>query len=248
MSLEKSMVVAKTDLKMALDVRYVKYSMVIAGGFGPVMAIIMVVGSLLLGIPELLSLMVLYASSMIGLFAIMPASLIAANALVGEKEQRTLEPLLCTPLTDKELLMGKVLSSLIPSMVMIIVGTFATMIAANVTLFLLEKPLMLIPDIAGLVLIFGAGPPMVLAVIAVMILISGKVTRVYEAYQASGSVILVFLIPMFLPLASMQNEILDPNAVWLSVLLTVLLGIALMTITWLIAFSRFNRNNMVQLV
>ncbi|TXT55215.1 MAG: conserved membrane protein of unknown function [Candidatus Thorarchaeota archaeon] len=248
MVLEKSMVVAKTDLKMALDVRYVKYSMVVAGGFGPVMAILMVVSSLLLGIPELLSIMVLYASSLIGLFAIMPASLIAANALVGEKEQRTLEPLLCTPLSDKELLMGKVLSSLIPSMVMIIVGTFATMIAANITLLFLNEPFMIIPDISGLVLIFGAGPPMVLAVIAVMILISGKVTRVYEAYQASGSVIILFLIPMFLPLASMQNEMLNPEAVWFSVLLTVLLGVSLMVITWLIAFTRFNRNNMVQLV
>jgi ABC-2 type transport system permease protein len=50
-------------------------------------------------------------------FLLMPvtgAMALAAHAIVGEKQARTLEPLLATPLTTLELLMAKVLGALIP--------------------------------------------------------------------------------------------------------------------------------------
>lgn len=50
---------------------------------------------------------------------ILPAAVvgpIAASSFVGEKEQRTLEPLLASPLTDAQLIWGKVLASLIPGL------------------------------------------------------------------------------------------------------------------------------------
>ncbi|MDD1673685.1 MAG: ABC transporter permease subunit [Methanomicrobiales archaeon] len=53
------------------------------------------------------------------LFLVIPlmlASIIAAEAFVGEKERKTLEALLYTPATDLELFTGKVLASLIPAM------------------------------------------------------------------------------------------------------------------------------------
>ena len=53
------------------------------------------------------------------IFIVVPATLptiIATYSIVGEKNNRSLEPLLATPITDGELLAGKILSSFIPSM------------------------------------------------------------------------------------------------------------------------------------
>src|SRR5207237_9007834 len=52
-------------------------------------------------------------------FLLMPitgAMSLAAHAIVGEKQARTLEPLLATPLTTFELLVAKVLGALVPTL------------------------------------------------------------------------------------------------------------------------------------
>lgn len=51
---------------------------------------------------------------MLAIPAVVPA-LLAAYAVVGERQQGTLEPLLTTPITRDELLLGKALAVLIPS-------------------------------------------------------------------------------------------------------------------------------------
>jgi ABC-2 type transport system permease protein len=52
----------------------------------------------------------------------------AAFSIVGEKQQRTLEPILATPITDRQFLLGKLLASLAPTVVI----TWATGVAASV--------------------------------------------------------------------------------------------------------------------
>jgi len=116
MTYYKPMVVAKADLKMALQVRYVKYSLIFAGLIGPIIAIALIVFSVTQAPPEVLVLLIPLITPliapMLGLFAIIPTTLISANALVGERELKTMEPLLCTPLTDRQLLWGKTLHHL----------------------------------------------------------------------------------------------------------------------------------------
>jgi ABC-type transport system involved in multi-copper enzyme maturation permease subunit len=51
---------------------------------------------------------------MLGIPAIVPAS-VAAYAVVGERQQGTLEPVLTTPIRREELLLGKALAALVPS-------------------------------------------------------------------------------------------------------------------------------------
>ena len=53
-----------------------------------------------------------------GMFLLMPiaiASTAAAFSIVGEKQQRTLEPILATPITDRQLLLGKLLACVGPT-------------------------------------------------------------------------------------------------------------------------------------
>jgi ABC-type transport system involved in multi-copper enzyme maturation permease subunit len=51
---------------------------------------------------------------MLGIPAIVPAA-VAAYAVVGERRQGTLEPVLTTPVRRQELLLGKALAALVPS-------------------------------------------------------------------------------------------------------------------------------------
>jgi ABC-type transport system involved in multi-copper enzyme maturation permease subunit len=53
---------------------------------------------------------------MLGIPAIVPA-FVAAYAVVGEREQGTLEPALTTPITREELLLGKAMAAFVPSLV-----------------------------------------------------------------------------------------------------------------------------------
>ncbi|MDH4214329.1 MAG: hypothetical protein OEV85_10440, partial [Candidatus Thorarchaeota archaeon] len=104
MTLRKSMLVARADLRMAMKVKMVKYSLVIMAAMAPVMLIGLVL-LFALSAPAIvvatIAMLDPIMSPMIGIMTIVPATLISANALVGEREQNTLEPLLCTPLTNR---------------------------------------------------------------------------------------------------------------------------------------------------
>jgi len=62
--------------------------------------------------------------------AIVPTS-IAAYSVVGERVERSLEPLLAAPVTDEEILLGKSLASLIPSILAIYIGAALYMLLIN---------------------------------------------------------------------------------------------------------------------
>jgi ABC-type Na+ efflux pump permease subunit len=64
---------------------------------------------------------------LLGIPALVPA-LIAAYAVVGERQQGTLEPVLTTPVRREEFLLGKALASLVPSVV-VAYGVYALFIA-----------------------------------------------------------------------------------------------------------------------
>ena len=251
MVFRKSMIVAKSDLRMALKVGYVKYGLIAIAALGPIM-MILIVDSIVILDPatasSFLPMMDAMMSPMLGMFAIIPAGLISANALVGEREQNTLEPLLCTPLTDKELLLGKVLSSFIPSITLLLGGIFITEIV-NIAVFMyLGIPIILVPGIASLFLLLTAGPIMIIAIVSIMILISGRVKRVYEAYQTSGAVVMVFILPMLLPMISISPAgMIDMNLVWITDVITLLIAIVLAVVTWALALGRFNRDTMISM-
>jgi ABC-2 type transport system permease protein len=251
MALKKSMIVARADLRMAMKVNMVKYSLVMIAAIGPIMLIAIVLLTAL-SAPSIatatLAILDPLMSPMLGIVSIIPASLISANALVGEREQNTLEPLLCTPLTDRELLVGKLLSSFIPSIALLFGSIVATEIATIVILTSVGAQVVLFPGVASLFLLLVAGPILIVAIVSVMILISGRVKRVYEAYQTSGATVLIFMLPMLLPMISMDAAgNVDMNLVWLSDILTVVVASLLAIITWALAIGRFNRDRMVSM-
>jgi ABC-type transport system involved in multi-copper enzyme maturation permease subunit len=67
---------------------------------------------------------------LLGIPALVPAT-VAAYAVVGERQQGTLEPVLTTPIRREEFLLGKALAALLPAMVIsyVVYGLFLACIA-----------------------------------------------------------------------------------------------------------------------
>ena len=251
MALYKSILVAKADLKMAMKVKMVRYGLIGIGALGPITMLatvaLLVYGDPVFGLLLLPSISTMLAP-MLGMIAIIPASMIAANALVGEKEMNTLEPLLSTPLTDRELLIGKLLSSFVPSMALLLGSIIVSEIGTFIILSSVGAEFMLIPGLPGLFLLLTAGPTLIVAIVSIMILISGRVKRVYEAYQTSGAVVMIFILPMMLPIMTMEaTGIVDMSSVWMWNIITFLVTLVLAASTWALAVRKFNRDTMISM-
>ena len=245
------MTVAKTDFKNALDLKFVKYGLILSAAFAPILIILMI-GGLLLVVPlgEMAILMSVFAPivpAFIGIFSIIPTTMISANALVGEREMNTLEPLLCTPLTDRELLWGKTMAGAIPSLLILVSSTVASVAGIAIMSIALGMPVIIILDFPGVFLLATAVPIMIFAVVAVMIIVSGRVTRVYEAYQITTGIVMVFIIPMILPMLGMETGGMT-DLVWFSNILTLVIATVLFVVGWAVALRLFNRDRLVSMV
>jgi ABC-2 type transport system permease protein len=154
------------------------------------------------------------------LFLIIPlmlASIIAAEAFVGEKERKTLEPLLYTPATDLELFVGKVLAALVPAVVFAWINFIIYAFVVN----LAGWPVMhriWFPTGVWWPLMFWVAPAIALMGVAVTVLISSKVHTFMEAYQASGALVLVVI-------ALLMGQIF--GLIFLSPLVSLLVGTVL---------------------
>ena len=96
------------------------------------------------------------------LFLLVPitgAMALAAHAIVGEKQARTLEPLLATPLTTFELLVAKVIGALLPTLAISLVGLglYVSIVAAAAEPGVM--PAMV--NARTVVLVFGVAPVIV---------------------------------------------------------------------------------------
>ena len=252
MARSKSMIVALADIRMALKLRMVKWGLVVSAALGPLMTIGLVAGpALIFTGPELemmTAIIMPMAAAMLAMFCVIPATMISANALVGEREQNTLEPLLCTPLTDRELLWGKTLSSVLICGAILVVSILVSTIGIAAILLGAGKQLIIFPDLPGLFMLAVVAPIILFAVVSLMIIISGRVQRVYEAYQLSGAIIMIFIIPMMAPIASIQSGTVELSTIWMWNIISFLIAVVLAVITWAVAFKQFNRDKMISLV
>ncbi len=133
------------------------------------------------------------------LFLMMPVIIpvtIASYSIVGEKSTNTLEPVLATPITTLELLMGKALAGVIPALIVtwlsyiiFVIGTF---------IMALDKELaQAVLDPIWLVSIFGIGTLLSVAGVSLSIMISSRVNDPRVAEQLS-SLVVIPLVALFM--------------------------------------------------
>jgi ABC-2 type transport system permease protein len=105
----------------------------------------------------------------------------AAHAVIGEKQARTLEPLLATPVSTLELLLAKVMGALVPTFVIAMAGL--TLYVAGIALFALPGVLGAMVNLRTAVLVFLLGPASALLSLQGAILISSRVNDARTAQQ-----------------------------------------------------------------
>ena len=113
---------------------------------------------------------------------------VAAYAIVGEKQARTLEPLLATPITTGELLAAKVLGAFVPGLVL--VAACFTLYVGGVIAF--AHPgvyrTLLVPR--ALLTFFLLGPLASLAALQMAVCVSSRVNDARSAQQIGALIIL----------------------------------------------------------
>jgi ABC-type Na+ efflux pump permease subunit len=124
------------------------------------------------------------------LFLMIPllvSSVIGADSIVGEKERKTLEALLYIPASDRELYLAKLISSVVPAILVAWVSFGVYVIIANV----IGAPLMQrvwFPLPHWYPLIFWVSPAVATLGMSVIVLISSRVSTFVGAQQVSGLV------------------------------------------------------------
>jgi len=126
------------------------------------------------------------------IFIIVPATLptiIASYSIVGEKNNRSLEPLLATPTSDGELLAGKIFSSFIPSMGATLLAFLLGIIFLDI-LFIPHVGYAPLPTLTWLLCIFLIAPTACIMSVLACVIISSKVSDVRAAQQVGGFVVM----------------------------------------------------------
>lgn len=129
------------------------------------------------------------------MFMILPVMIpvtIAAYSIVGEKTLRSLEPLLATPITTTELLVGKMLAAAIPAVIatwlafgIYVIGV-RILATANVFTRLLDP--------VWLIAVFVVGPMLSILAVCVAIMVSSRVSDPRVAEQLSAVVMLPLIM------------------------------------------------------
>ncbi len=118
-------------------------------------------------------------------------ALLASTSVVIEKNNRSLEPLLATPITDTELLLGKCLAAFVPAMV-VSYGTLAVLVGAIDYLTIGKLGIAVLPT-PGMLYQLALIPLIGLLGTFVSLLVSTKIKDVRAAQQVSTFAVLPIL-------------------------------------------------------
>lgn len=144
-------------------------------------------------------LQVFLVSEFMMLFMLVPVVIpvtIAAYSIVGEKTTRSLEPLLATPITTVELLIGKCLAAVIPA-VLATYAAFGIFALGSWIIVANKMLLMALLDVRWLIAIFLVGPLLAVMAVTFSLMISSRVNDPRVAEQVSMVVIVPVLAGFF---------------------------------------------------
>lgn len=92
--------------------------------------------------------MIPFLLMIVGFFPISVSLVIALESFVGEKERRSIEPLLCSPLSDAQLYLGKLLAAMIPPLLASYMGISVYLIGLYIQVGWTPEPILLVQIIA----------------------------------------------------------------------------------------------------
>lgn len=203
--LDKVWAIAKKDMQSVRTHKFVLYGFIaLPLVFSVVLPVLTIYPMILSGPPQQLTnlppgipsggltpeqawkLMITWGVNMtIIIFMFIPASIpatIASYSLVGEKINKQMEPLLATPTTDGEILLGKSLGAFLPG----IGATLLSFLATTIIVDIMTYPIFngfLLPNLQSMVIIFVYAPMIGVMAVEWCVFVSSKVSDVRAANQ-----------------------------------------------------------------
>lgn len=141
-----------------------------------------------------------------GFYLLIPVTLSsigAAYSIVGEKQQRTLEPILATPITDAQFLFGKLLAALLPGIACAWLAAALAAVGVDAVSWSRFGSLVL-PDRIWAIGVVLLGPLLGAAAVLTTMLASARATDPQAAMQFTG----LALMPAFFLLLAIFGRIL----------------------------------------
>jgi ABC-type Na+ efflux pump permease subunit len=126
---------------------------------------------------------------MVLIVPVMVVAVIAADGIAGEKERRTLEGLLLTPLTDREIVTAKLLGAVVPAVVFGLGGAVVYATVANLAVGV-QAGRLILPTPEYAVMVLWVGPTFAAASLGAVSLVSVRANTTQEAFQIGGVVVL----------------------------------------------------------
>jgi ABC-2 type transport system permease protein len=192
--LSKSWIIAAKDFKTFRKKRNILYSMIAV----PLMIAILFplvvtyAGRSKGGIPaaELAVLLPTFAFLYIILAAYLPTP-IASYTIVGEKVEKSLEPLLATPTTDGEILLGKGIAAFLPPMAAVLGGSTVFMIFMDLATHS-KLGYYYFPNWDTAIILFLLAPLAAIMSVQVNVIVSSRVSDVRTGQQLGALAIIPF--------------------------------------------------------
>jgi ABC-2 type transport system permease protein len=194
--------------------------------------------------PNAVNVIALYdalVSMVLMMFVLIPSAtptIISSYSIIGEKKNKSLEPILATPISDTELLMGKILASFIPTMG----TTFAAYVIFSIIMGIISVPALGFNIALEPILLLGVfllAPLVCTLSIVANVFISSKVNDIRAAQQLGSLVVLPLIFFFMIPLMGFAS--LGPLVLASMALLVGLIDGILMYFT----IKVFNRENIL---
>ncbi|MFX1456740.1 MAG: ABC transporter permease [Promethearchaeota archaeon] len=125
------------------------------------------------------------------LAAIIP-TVIGSYSFVGEKTEKNLEPLLATPTTDDEILLGKSLAAFLPVIIMIFVSAVIFTVLMDIFTFA-KVGYLYFPNLSYGIIILLNSPLACVMSIEFSVIVSSRVNDVRSAQQLAALIIIPFI-------------------------------------------------------
>lgn len=134
---------------------------------------------------------------------ILTAAVIAADSFAGEKERKTSEALLATPVKTDELLLGKILASFIPT-ILLTGAVFALYGYVTNWLSYANFQKQILPTTPWLMMLLTS-PFLAIGTIGLVVFVSSHVKGIKEAQQISTLLILPILVMPFISILGIAD-------------------------------------------
>lgn len=167
------------------------------------------------------------------LVPIMASSILAVSSLIGEKENKTMEGLLYTPLSPKNLILGKALACAIPAFLVTITSVIIYSTMVNI-LGWSNFGHIILPNLTWLLVVFVISPLLIL--LSILLIIGSS--QYFKNSKSAQGIAMIIVFPILGMLISQSSGVLILGIFETIVFISILLFVVI--VMFIVVVKRFN--------